>query len=164
MDLIKRAEIYAAIGLIILLTVGMGYFWAKATHLETSLAKSEKTISDMNAKGQAQEAETARIKLESERNFNATVAALTLSLNSVTASTASLRKSLADNRSLLPNIPAGTKATDGRICFDRAKLDRSIQDYRIGVSGIAERGGAAVATRDGWHLWFDGQMKSQPTK
>lgn len=163
MDLIKRIEIYAAIAVIVVLTVSTGWFWAKATHLETALAKSEATVEKMNAAVQEQERKTAQAKLDSERNFNATVAALTSSLNTLNASNVSLRNSLASNRSLLPPVPAGTKATDGSICFDRAELDRAVSDFRAGVSGIAQKGAAATVTRDGWHLWYDGQMKGQPS-
>lgn len=64
----------------------------------------------------------------------------------------SLRSAINSGSGGVSTLPASADSAD-RICFDRAGLDRAVQDYRSAFLGCAEKGSKAVAGLNAGRGW-----------
>jgi len=157
--LIGLFAIVAAVGgYITMLTVQRNNAREKAENIQAAFDQYQAKV---RVEGEAAKLRVAEEIAESERAKNEAVATLQGRLYLITRDRDRLRDArAASSGSILPALPAGAPAVDQRAAFDRTILDRALQDFIGEIEGFVGEGDAGIALRDGWLIWYRGQVES----
>ena len=115
-----------------------GAWWVQGQRLAATQARFDGFVGTVNAEGEAAKklaeakaAEDKRIKGNSDHEYQITLAGLL-------ADNKRLRDARAGSR-IVPAAPAGSRSP-GLACFDRAELERTLQQFDAGISGLFDEG------------------------
>jgi hypothetical protein len=155
--LIGLAVILAAVGgYITVLTVERNAARTKAENIQSAFDQFQAKV---RVEGEAAKLRVAEEIAQSERAKNDAITVFQARLSALQHDRDRLRDELASSGgSVLPALPAGAAASNQRACFDRANLDRALQDFVGETESLIGEGDTAIALRDGWHEWYDGQV------
>lgn len=119
---------------------GSGAWWVQGQRLAATQARFDGFVGTVKAEGEAAkklaEAKTAedkRIKENSDHEYQIALAGLR-------ADNQRLRDARARSR-FVPAAPAGSRSV-GLACFDRADLERTLQQFDEAVTGLVDQGSA----------------------
>lgn len=134
--------LWIAVGAFVLgLTTGTGgAWWVQGLRLDAVQAKYDGFVATTKAHGEAakkladdQAAEDKRKKESSDHEYETTIASLR-------ADVKRMRDARAGSR-IVPAAPAGSRSP-GLACFDRAELERTLQQFDEAVTGLIAEGDA----------------------
>lgn len=152
---------YAILGLAIALLLALGtahYYHSEYAVVQADYQGFKNTTKALGEKAIAEnDATAAKSKLETQ--YVQTKLDAALADNKRLQSIASAART---SRGYLPTLPAGSANAGKPTCFDRPKLDAALSSFGTAVAGLIGEGTNAVILRDGWHQWYEGQMKAQP--
>jgi hypothetical protein len=132
------------------------FFATLQTHrLRATKAEYSAFVAEVQAKGQAAE-KAAQETIKRDKQAKETTDAQNLKLRSANAAlAASLRQSRATS-GILSAAPTGSSRPD-LACYDRAFLERSLQRFDAGTSGLVGEGDAYRIDLDGARDWAQGR-------
>ena len=133
---------------------GSGAWWVQGQRLAATQARFDGFVGTVKAEGnaakklaEAKAAEDKRIKENSDHEYQITLAGLR-------ADNKRLRDARAGSR-IVPAAPAGSRSP-GLACFDRAELERTIQRFDDGISGLIAEGDAGTVGLNVARSWASG--------
>lgn len=137
------------------LTTGTGgAWWVQGLRLDALQAKYDGFVATTKAEGEAakklaeaQAAEDKRKKESSDHEYETTIASLR-------ADVKRMRDDRARNR-FVPAAPAGSRSV-GLACFDRADLERTLQQFDEAVTGLIAEGDADAVGLNVARSWAAG--------
>ena len=117
---------------------GSGAWWVQGQRLAATQARFDGFVATVKAEGDAAKkvadakaAEDERIKENSDHEY-------TIRINALTADNDRLRNARASS-GYVPAAPAGSRSP-GLACFDRAELERTLQQFDAGITGLFDEG------------------------
>ena len=137
------------------LTTGTGgAWWVQGLRLDAVQAKYDGFVATTKAQGEAakkladaQAAEDKRKKESSDHEYETTIASLR-------ADVKRMRDDRARSR-FVPAAPAGSRSV-GLACFDRADLERTLQQFDEAVTGLIAEGDADAVGLNAGRRWAAG--------
>ena len=136
--------------LVILIGMGVVIFYDKAriSYLESYKEKSE-------AIAEKQQLEIEKLKEESKKTEDYLNEKYEVDISILQRDINRLRER---NTSILSSIPTSPENPD-RICFQRAKLDEAIEQYREEVRGITEKGSRGISGLNICKEWIEKEQE-----
>ena len=157
---INRLEIYGIGALILVLAFGGAYVKGRHDGKEVVQEQFDLYRAQVAAEAKAAAADAKQKEFQSKVETQN----VQVRLDTALADNRKLLVDAAKNRAgsgYLPSIPAGTPASvAATTCFDRPKLDAALSAFGTAVAGVVGEGAVAVIQRDGWHRWYDAQVKT----
>ena len=133
---------------------GSGAWWVQGQRLAATQARFDGFVATVKAEGDAAKklvdakaAEDKRIKENSDHEYQITLAGLL-------ADNKRLRDARAGS-SIVPAAPAGSRSP-GLACFDRADLERTLQQFDEAVTGLIAEGDADAVGLNVARSWASG--------
>ena len=133
---------------------GSGAWWVQGQRLAATQARFDGFVGTVKAEGDAAKkladataAEDKRKKESSDHEYETTIASLRADV-----------KRMRDDRaraSYVPAAPAGSRSVD-LACFDRAELERALQRFDDGISGLIAEGDAGAVGLNVARSWASG--------
>ena len=133
---------------------GSGAWWVQGQRLAATQARFDGFVGTVKAEGEAAKklaeakaAEDKRIKESSDHEYQTTIASLR-------ADVKRMRDDRARSR-FVPAAPAGSRSP-GLACFDRADLERTLQQFDEAVTGLIAEGDADAVGLNVARSWASG--------